>query len=225
MSKLAIIGFLFAVLVLAEIISLLQLRSSLTSNATYWKQRSAVMGEITYVALGDSAAQGIGASKPANGYVGIIAERLERKTGKTVRVVNLGVSGAKVQDVIDKQIPQLKNYKPDYVTIEAGANDVVNFNAAKFKASYDQLVPLLPANTVVATMPNFGGRISRDNAVKAANNIVRETAASRGLLVADLYTVTKSHESPFNYAADFFHPNNRGYKNWADAFWTVLNKL
>ena len=223
MGKLAIIGFLVLTLVVAEVISLLQLRASLTSNAQYWQQRISQPGELTYVALGDSAAQGIGASRPQNGYVGVIADRLAQKTGKTIRVVNLSVSGAKLQDVIDKQIPQLKNYQPDFVTIEAGANDMVAFDAANFRTRFNILVEQLPAITVVANMPNFGGRVKRVQAVNSANDIIKQACASAHLAEADLYTATKSHESPLNYAADFFHPSNRGYKNWADAFWKILN--
>lgn len=205
-------------LVLAEIISLLQLRASLTSNATYWHHQAQQSGELTYVALGDSAAQGIGASRPNKGYVGLLAQRLATQTGKSIRVVNLSVSGAKIQDVIDKQVPQLSKYQADFVTIEVGANDVVAFDASAFKARYEALIPLLPANTIVSNMPNFGGRVHRVNAVLAANQIIADAAASRNLHVADLYHYTKSRESPFNYAADFFHPSNRGYRNWADAF-------
>ena len=219
---LAVAGFLIAVLILAEVLSLLQLRSSLTSYAKYWRNRQSTEGQITYLALGDSAAQGIGASQPSKGYVGLIADRLAQKTGKTVRVVNLSVSGAKIKDVLDNQVPQLKDYTPDYVTIEIGANDLVAFDADRFQSEYAQLASVLPANTVVSNMPNFGGRIKRSQAVARANVIVAEQAEQHQLLLADLYTSTKSHETPFNYAADFFHPNNSGYKNWADAFWTVL---
>lgn len=222
---LIIVGFLVAILVLAELLSLLQLRSSLTTNAAYWRERSAQPGELTYVALGDSAAQGIGARTPDKGYVGVLADRLAIKTGKTIRVVNLSVSGAKIRDVIDNQIPQLKDYEPDFVTIEAGANDVVRYDRAKFASEFQELAELLPPQTVVANMPYFGGRISRDNEVKEANKIVAQAAIQNNLIVVDLYTFTKVGDTPFNYAADFFHPSNRGYRNWADAFWTKLKDL
>ena len=224
MGKLTIIGFIVVTLILAEVISLLQLRASLTSNTHYWQHRTSLKGELTYVALGDSAAQGIGASRPQNGYVGVIADRLAQQTGKTIRVVNLSVSGAKLQNILDTQIPQLKDYQPDYITIEAGANDIVNFDAVNFKARFNQLAQLLPPKTVVSNMPNFGGRISRDTAVQTANGIIAEAAKANNLRMADLYTATKSHESPLNYAADFFHPSNRGYKNWANSFWDILSK-
>lgn len=225
MSKLTIFGFIVLVLVMAEVISLLQLRHSLTTNTAYWQHRIDQPGELTYVALGDSAAQGIGATRPEKGYVGLLASRLEAKSGKSVRVVNLSVSGAKIQDVIDKQLPQLSSYDPDYVTIEIGGNDIVNFNQQKYRQSFEKLIPLLPPGTIVANMPNFGGRIKRVVAVKQANQIIADIAAKNDLRVADLYTYTKTRESPFNYAADFFHPSNRGYRNWSDAFWDRLKDL
>ena len=209
---------------MAEAISLLQIRASLASYAQYWQQRNTQSGELTYLALGDSAAQGIGASSPENGYVGVIADRLALKTGKSVRVVNLSVSGAKLQDVIDKQIPQVKNYRPDFITIEAGANDIVSFDAVAFETRFNKLIQLLPAGTIVANMPNFGGRVKRVQSVNAANQIIVKATANTNLLVADLYSATKNNESALNYAADFFHPSSRGYKNWANAFWDVLNR-
>lgn len=220
-----IVGFLVFLLILAEVLSLLQLRSSLATNAEYWRQRSSQAGELTYVALGDSAAQGIGARQPDKGYVGILSDRLATKTGKSIRVVNLSVSGAKLRDVIDKQIPQLKDYNPDFITVEVGANDVVKYDSEKFAAEFQELSKSLPAKTVVANMPYFGGRISRDNEIKSANKIVDAAAIKNELIVVDLYTYTKEGDTPFNYAADFFHPSNRGYRNWADAFWTKLKDL
>ena len=53
-------------------------------------------GDLVYVALGDSAAQGIGASTSDNGYVGLVADRLRERTGNPVLGVNLSRSGATV---------------------------------------------------------------------------------------------------------------------------------
>src|SRR4051812_35356027 len=102
-------GILILLLIALEAIKLFQLKTSVSSYATYWKQRASTAGELTYVVLGDSAAQGVGASDPDKGYVGLIAKRLAAKTGKSVRVVNLSVYGAGVDDVIRKQLPLLQN--------------------------------------------------------------------------------------------------------------------
>ena len=47
----------------------------------YWSVPRGEAGGLLYVALGDSAAQGIGASHPDRGYVGLLADRLRAATG------------------------------------------------------------------------------------------------------------------------------------------------
>jgi lysophospholipase L1-like esterase len=217
--SLAVIVLLIVVI---ELIALLKLKANLTSYATYWKQVPS-SGSFTYVALGDSAAQGIGASKPQLGYVGLLAARIHEATGKTVRVVNLSVSGAKIQDVINHQLPELKGYKPDLVTVDIGGNDVAGqYNPVIFQAEYDKLAANLPKGTVVGNMPYFGGRIRHNKQALNANIYISGAVQKYGLRVADLQTITRDRNSIRNYAADYFHPSNRGYQNWADAYWQVI---
>src|SRR5438045_3830925 len=86
---LTIIGLIVLVLVISQLIGLLSLWYGLKTFDTYWNNRAQKEGDFIYVALGDSAAQGVGASKPANGYVGLIATHIQESTGRTVRVINL----------------------------------------------------------------------------------------------------------------------------------------
>lgn len=209
---------------LIEIVNLFRLEASIASYATYWKNLPD-SGTFTYVALGDSAAQGIGASKPQLGYVGLLAKQIQQTTGKTVRIVNLSVSGARVADVIAKQLPELKNYKPDLITVEIGANDATHYNAQTFQKQYNELAAALPAGTVIANVPYFGGRI-RDNAQALnANQYIQQAAAKYNLPLVDLQTETRQTQSIWNYSSDFFHPSNRGYRNWDAAFWKVVKPL
>src|SRR5262249_58417650 len=77
--------------------------------AEYWTQRNeralADSGPL-WVALGDSAAQGIGADHPADGYVGQARAQLTERTGQPWRVVNLSRSGATIPDVLAEQLPR-----------------------------------------------------------------------------------------------------------------------
>lgn len=176
-----------------------------------------------HVALGDSAAQGIGASKPQLGYVGLIAARIQKQTGQTVRIINLSVNGAKIEDVINTQLPKLRGYKPNLITLEVGANDVAqHYDAKLFQTGYNKLASALPTDTIISNLPYFGGRISHNAQALDANKYIGIAAQKYGLRVADLQTITRQHNSILNYAADYFHPNNRGYRNWADAFWFVI---
>jgi acyl-CoA thioesterase-1 len=231
-KMLKIAGLLILVLLVVFGIRLYQLSMQREQYKQYWQERAAAPvpeNALVYVALGDSTAQGIGASKPENGYVGLLAKRLEEKTGRPVHVVNLSVTGARVADVVDKQIPQLQQMQlPDdaVVTLGIGSNNVLSFDAEEFRSQFAQLAPLLPKQTVVADVPYFGGRHmgSSDKKAQAAGAIIREIATAHGLEVAALHDITKSKNSWLNYAADFFHPNDRAYKLWADAFWAVLKE-
>ena len=77
-----------------------------------------------WLVLGDSAAQAVGASSRATGYVGVVLERL-RADGTPWRVVNLSRSGARTRDVVDTQLPAATDLGIYLVTAVVGGNDAV----------------------------------------------------------------------------------------------------
>lgn len=216
-------------LILIELIWLLVLKTQVGRYATYWQERAdetTQQNELIYVALGDSTAQGIGATSPENGYVGLIAEALEAKTKQNIHVINLSKSGATVADVLREQLPQLEQYRPDVITVGIGANDVSDFNETEFRTDMEALIKALPEHAVISDVPYFGGGIKRGSEKNAvtANKIIHNQAAEYGLALAPLHEVTKTNDSPSRYAPDLFHPSNHGYKNWFNSFWQVLSE-
>lgn len=77
-------------------------------------------GGLLYVAPGDSAAQGIGASDPQRGYVGLLAKRLRDNAGRPVQIVKLSRSGARIKDVLDTQVPAARMGAPDVSERQVG---------------------------------------------------------------------------------------------------------
>lgn len=210
-------------LVFIQTIRLILLYNQVARYRVYWQNRSKESGDFVYLALGDSAAQGIGASSPDKGYVGQIAQRVAEKTGRKVRVINVSVSGAVINDVRTKQLIELKSIKPDLVTIEIGANDIAKYDKQKFTDEFSQLISVLPKSTYVANMPYFQTRPGRRPYALEASNIIRKLVASRtDLTLVDLQAITKERNDWLGYAADLFHPNDRSYKNWTDAFWEKI---
>ncbi len=208
-----------------EVIGLLFLYYSVSRYKNFWVDKSKESGEITYLALGDSAAQGIGASSPMRGYVGLVAKRIENETGKSVRIVNLSVTGAKMDDYLKDQAPEIKKYNADIITIEIGANDVANFDARSFRANFKKVIATLPEDAFVSNLPLFNSRPSSTQNAKVASKIVEEELKRRpDLVFVDLQKQTKDNQSIFGFAPDLFHPNNLSYKNWADAFWAKIDK-
>ena len=213
------------ILIIAEVLALLWLASTVGTYKNYWLQKAKQPGEITYLALGDSAAQGIGATSPKRGYVGLISEKLNEQSGKSVRIVNLSKTGAKMDDYLKEQAPKAKDIKADFVTIEIGANDVVAFDSAKYRSEFKKVLATLPDGTYVANMPLFNSRPSSTPKAKHASKIIQEELkAYPKLNFVDLQKQTTENQSIFGFAPDLFHPNNLSYKVWADAFWQEVQK-
>ena len=202
-----------------------QLRQDVAAFASYWSVPRGQPGGIVYVAMGDSTAQGIGASEPDRGYVGLVAERLREATGRSVQVVNLSRSGARVPDVVTEQLPRLAGLNADLVTVAVGGNDVVRYDEGRFRASVDALVAALPANAVVADVPWFMHGGTGRKSGEAADYLAR-AARARDLPVAQLHRAMRDRGwsgMVTDFAPDWFHPNDRGHRVWADAFWRAIS--
>lgn len=204
-----------------------RLADTLHLNARWWNDQRTRDGELLYVAVGDSAAQGVGASRPGRSYVGLIANHLRDRAGQSVRVINLSISGARVREALEFQLPALLRLKPDILTVAIGANDIALFNRRRFESEIEELYSQLPAGAIVGNVPSFYLGTSEVNA-QIANAIIRTSAEKYGFEVADVYAQTRRQGAAryaFNQvAADFFHPNDRGYRVWASAFLPVLDR-
>jgi acyl-CoA thioesterase I len=202
------------------------LNETLPVHSKWWRDQIQETGEIVYAAIGDSAAQGIGASAPAKSYVGLLAEHIREETKRTVHVVNLSVSGARVSDAVDLQLPKLKKLQPHIVTVSVGANDIATFEPARFERDMRRLLAALPARALVADLPSFHFP-DGERKVRIANRIVHRIAIANGHVVVPLYRITRRQtlaRALTQVAGDFFHPNDRGYRVWASAFLPLLDR-
>jgi lysophospholipase L1-like esterase len=176
----------------------------------YWEEsneRARQADGPLWVAVGDSTAQGIGASAPDRGYVGQLVVRLRDEQRRLWRVVNLSVTAARVADVVREQVPRIDEVgQPELITCAAGANDVIRVGFRRVVEALRDLIRVLPPRAVLATIPQglMPGR-TRD-----LNQIIRAEAPAAGLRIADAW----AHTGPpwqGKYAADNFHPNDTGY--------------
>ncbi|GAB3810572.1 hypothetical protein GCM10028820_00310 [Tessaracoccus terricola] len=198
--------------------------------ATHWGNRAAEhpADVLHYVALGDSAAQGVGASSVDKSYVGLLAARLSEATGRPVAVTNLSVSGAVSADVVRDQLDTFRAlpFTPDVVTMDIGANDVIfpHSNLEKFTDSLATILSTVPRGSFIADVPwvMIPG-MDRQSVAMAAK--AAELIAERGHHLVELHKPSRQlgyfryHRST---AKDWFHPNDKGYAAWADAFWDAI---
>ena len=169
-----------------------------------------------WLVLGDSTAQGIGASAFDRGWVGQLRE-LMRPEPDGWRLVNLSQSGGRVRDVLHVQLPLARRLglEPELVTVAIGANDIRPSRRAGLTPALDELTATLTPGTVIGTIPG------RPQTVLPFNEQIREWAHRHELVVAE----TGSAITPpwrGKLASDFFHPNDVGYALWARAFADAL---
>lgn len=164
-----------------------------------------------WVVLGDSAAQGVGASRYDAGWVGIVRDRLVAADGRAWRVVNLSRSGARTRDVVEQQWPAAAELRADLLTAVVGGNDALRTKEEVWRRDVEDLCATLPGGAVVATVAR--GVFERKTA--RVNALLRRRAAERGLRVADLWAHTGPPYRGLYF--DGFHPNDQGYLQWADA--------
>ncbi|NCD20699.1 MAG: SGNH/GDSL hydrolase family protein [Actinobacteria bacterium] len=209
-----------------------QVRRSVAEYREHWRDLAEAhdpdSDAVRYVALGDSAAQAVGASTPEAGYVAAVAQHLAGTTGRDVDMFNLSVSGAKATDVLEDQLPRLAalGFVPDVVTLGIGGNDVVDrrISVEAFLDTMAEVLAELPPGSYVADPPGFliPPFEARSDAMAVG---VRPLIRDAGHHLVALHRATRSAGHlgwVRNVAADAFHPNDRGYAGWAAAFIEAL---
>jgi lysophospholipase L1-like esterase len=178
--------------------------------------------------LGDSTAAGVGASGLAASLPRQVADRL----GQPVRLTVLARSGARVADVVRSQLPALAHLAPDVVFISVGANDVTHLTwRSRFRRDYARVLRGLPATVrrvVVLGVPDLGSptRLLQPLRAVAAwrgralDDDVRSLARRHHAVYVDIagHTGAAFRRDPHRYfAADHYHPDDAGYRLWAEA--------
>jgi hypothetical protein len=177
--------------------------------ATAWEQhnRAAVAAEgPLWVALGDSMAQGVGASSFDRGWVGQLTPSVPGH-----RLVNLSFYGGRVADVVERQLPAMRSLgvEPDLVTIVIGSNDLISRRLREaLPRALAEMLRMLPRGTVMGSQP--GGRPGS----LEFNRQVDEAATTGQVMVAD-FRDPRMRSWRGKLSGDHFHPNDAGYAGMA----------
>jgi lysophospholipase L1-like esterase len=196
-----------------------------TDHAAYWRRRRRSPGDVLLVALGDSLAQGMGAVHPERSWAGRLADAIEARDGVRVRVVNLGVTGATVADVLAEQLPQVPDgwAGPDaVVALAVGTNDAAQDTGEDaFRRDLDAVGAALPAGSLVADVPDLQRGVVRRRGARLAE-IAREVVAARPDLRPVALEAATHHIRLWEAGPDLAHPNGRGYRRYGAAFVAAL---
>lgn len=192
-------------------------------------QRAAEKRGPLLVAIGDSTALGVGASAPHRSYVGLLHAALNARAETSAadgererwRVVNLGLSGARLQDALDRQLPILgalidQGDRPAEVVCCAGTNDLVwGRDVAKLGTNLTSLASGLPPRSIVGALSGGSAR------GRLANRTLRTVAEECDLRLVETWSEPNPSGGP-RLAADRFHPNDLGYQLMARPFARAL---
>lgn len=192
---------------------------------------------LTYVVLGDSTAAGVGGSYEV-GVAVATARELGRR--RQVAMTNLAVSGARMRDVRNLQLPAAIALRPEIVLLSAGANDVTHLTPIRrmqtdLRAIVAALVRANPDVKIVITgSPDMGSppripRLLRGLATcrtTQVNRMFRAEAAALDLVFAPIADATGPlfRRDRSLFAEDRFHPNDRGYATWIPVLNAALAK-
>jgi acyl-CoA thioesterase-1 len=195
---------------------------------------------MTYVALGDSTAVGVGARE--GGYPDRLA-RMLRKSG-AVHFINLGQSGATSSDVAEGQVHRVQALNPQLVTLAIGVNDLWRMVAPeRFQAHLQTIAKelgSLSAHVFVNNLPD----LSHAPVASLATQLLGLTPAVLGEYIGqfnsyfevfrtypnttlvDTYTSSQKHLPGRRdlFSSDGFHPSDAGYEQWAQMLFAELEK-
>ena len=182
----------------------------------------------SYVAVGDSFSAGIAGQTP---WPDLVAARLS-DASSGLSYCNFAAVGVMTHEVAADQLGPALARRPDLISLICGANDVIlsvrpdeREFARTLEAIFERIRAEAPAALVVtATYPAIAPAGSRPrtrrrvrDGILAFNATIRRASLAHGALCLDW----QAHDevgSPHNFAADGFHPSDRGHRLAADSF-------
>jgi lysophospholipase L1-like esterase len=189
-----------------------------------------------FVALGDSATEGVGDPNP-DGTLRGWADRLgDALAGvrEDFEYVNLAKRGLTTREIREQQLDRALELRPDLAAALSGMNDLLDpsFDPDRFEADLEQIVrPLRETGAVVltATFPDItvhsplGGRFLGGVRARlaATSEAIRSVSRRHGALCLDVESLPESAERAV-LSVDRLHPGPHGHLMVARAFARLL---
>ncbi len=197
---------------------------------------------LRYIALGDSYTICTGTNTTAEQWPEILAGHLKGAGIPVETVNNPSRNGFSTQNLIDHELPLLKNGNYDFATLLIGVNDWVRDVDAKTyhkNLSYiiDEVQKALPGKSklILITIPDFGvtpqgalygGERDISKGITEFNDIIKTEAKKRGLVCVDIFPLSKgmlNHQDLV--AADGLHPSAKEYALWETLIFPEAKKM
>ncbi|MFH1477130.1 MAG: GDSL-type esterase/lipase family protein [Verrucomicrobiota bacterium] len=172
-----------------------------------------------YVALGDSITAGDSLVSPSNYYPAILTGMLNKP------VINEGVGGDSSGEALDRLYPILDDYKPGFVLILVGVNDLImGYGESEAARNIRVMVHACQDNKtipVIATLtPVFESYARLDSGVRRLNVMIQQIASDLNVALVDLNAAFNN--DPTYILPGGIHPNETGNALMALTFYDVV---
>ncbi len=215
---------------------------ALVGSGIWWEQHTARFQPVppVYAALGASDAVGVGADHPAEeGWV----PRVYAKLPPSNSLLNVGISGATLSDVLAEEVPPALDAHPHWVSIWPGINDLRDgVTLPIFTAQLDEMLAHWSHNStaqastdmpivIVLNIPDLRpvpafrsvAPALLDGTVRAWNTVIATAAQKHGAVLVDLYGHGQDLLAHPGYlSSDGFHPSSAGYARIAELVLSAL---
>jgi lysophospholipase L1-like esterase len=190
---------------------------------------------VRVVCAGDSTLTGPGLDHPEQTWVRLAARSVSNE--RHVVVESFATGGARVDDVLDRQLDAVLRSRADVAVVAVGSNDAIHWTPlVEVESAFELLVTALSENVGCVVVGGVGdlGTIARVPAPLSAivtlrarqvNRVIRRSCAGRAnvryvdIACADgAFRVGGRHV----FTPDLFHPNHYGHAIWAGVAAPVL---
>lgn len=191
--------------------------------------------EPRILVIGDSTAVGTGASTSSKSVAGLVGGLYPK-----AMIRNRGINGAKVADAI-KQLRDESEKNWDVVIIHIGGNDTLRFTDLNtLRADFRELLALAKTygkevihistgSLGTAKLLPWSTRWIFTLRTRQTRSIFLEEGAQASIHSIDLFREPSNdpfaQEPETYYAADLFHPGDRGYADWFVKIRPVLENV
>lgn len=191
--------------------------------------------KFVYVALGDSAVEGVGATSHHKSFPALVFSAIKQEIGH-VEYHNFGKSGARVLDVLKNQVEKAVEKQPDLVILSVGFNDVVKRTRLEdFEKDFAETLEILSKKThallVVNNIPDislalsipFYKKVYAQILIRRFNNTIKTQVHKNHASLVDMHSQTKMlKEYDGLISSDGLHPSDLGHALWG---LTVLSHI
>ena len=181
-----------------------------------------------FLALGDSFTIGTGTT-PDRSFPEVLV-RVWRDGGRDVVLSNHAVNGYTTDDLIAEQLPRLHAFRPTFISVLIGANDIVRGSTDdRYRGQLERIHKAIKADAPgarVVALPQpdwslspaasgFGDPVVIAGIIERFNAIAHDEAERAGASWLDLFPLMREQGRRGMFAPDGLHPSPEAYVEWA----------